>query len=79
MLPPRRGLFGKPELRIPAGEPKHEVKGELTIREDSHLLAVFPHMHLLGRDFLLTAVRPDGSRQTLDPDRRLGLQLAEPL
>ncbi len=41
------------------------MKGELTIRQDSHLLAVFPHMHLLGRDFLLTAVRPDGSRQTL--------------
>jgi hypothetical protein len=65
VLPPRSGLFRKPELRIPAGEAKHEVKGELTIRQDSHLLVVFPHMHLLGRDFLLTAVRPDGSRQTL--------------
>jgi Copper type II ascorbate-dependent monooxygenase, C-terminal domain len=65
VLPPRQGLFRRPDLRIPAGESKHEVKGDLTIREDSHLLAVFPHMHLLGRDFLLTAVRPDGSRQTL--------------
>jgi hypothetical protein len=41
------------------------VKEALTIREDSHLLAVFSHMHLLGKDFLLRAIRPDGSRQTL--------------
>ncbi len=65
VLPRRPGFFGRPELRIPAGEANHEVTGVTTIREDSHLLAVFPHMHLLGKDFLLRAVRPDGSRQTL--------------
>ncbi len=65
VMPPRTGLFGKPRLHIPAGEAKHEVRGSRTIQQDSHLLAVFPHMHLLGRDFLLTAVRPDGSRQVL--------------
>ena len=53
VLPAAPGLLGKPELRIPPGEPKHEVKGSLTIRQDSHLLAVFPHMHWLGKDFLL--------------------------
>lgn len=65
VLPPRPRLFGRPELKIPPGETRHEVKGAMTIRQDSHLLGVFPHMHLLGRDFRLTAVRPDGSRQTL--------------
>lgn len=65
VMPPRPRLFGRPQLRIPAGSARHEVKGETTIRQDSHLLAVFPHMHLLGRDFVMTAVRPDGSRQTL--------------
>jgi Copper type II ascorbate-dependent monooxygenase, C-terminal domain len=66
LVMPRRPIpFGRPELRIPAGAANHEVKGETTIRDDSHLLAVFPHMHLLGKDYLLTAVRPDGSRQTL--------------
>jgi hypothetical protein len=65
VTPPRAALIGRPNLRIPAGVEKHEVKGALTIRDDSHLLAVFPHMHLLGKDFFLTAVRPDGSRQTL--------------
>ena len=29
------------------------------------MLAVFPHMHWLGKDFQLEAVRPDGSRQVL--------------
>jgi hypothetical protein len=65
VIPPRSGLLGRPRLRIPPGEAHHEVKGETTIRQDSHLLSVFPHMHLRGRDFLMTAVRPDGSRQTL--------------
>jgi hypothetical protein len=65
VIPPRSGFLGPPELRIAAGEANHEVRGSLTIRDDSHLLAVFPHMHLLGKDFLLRAVRPDGSRQTL--------------
>src|SRR5262249_11958375 len=46
VMPPRNGLFGRPRLRIPAGEVKYEVKGEMTIRQDSHLVAVFPHMHL---------------------------------
>jgi hypothetical protein len=65
VLPARAGFLGRPELKIPAGDGNHEVKGSLTIRQDSHLLAVFPHMHWLGKDFLLRAIRPDGSHQTL--------------
>jgi hypothetical protein len=65
VMPRRSGFFGAPELRIPPGDANHEVRGEMTIRDDSHLLAVFPHMHLLGRDFIMRAIRPDGSRQTL--------------
>ena len=65
VMPRRPGLFGRPELRIPPGDANHEVRGETTIRDDSHLLAVFPHMHLLGRDFIMRAIQPDGSRQTL--------------
>jgi hypothetical protein len=65
VFPPRAGLFAKPDLRIPAGAAHYEVKGNLTIDNDAHLIAVFPHMHYLGKDFLLRAIRPDGSRQTL--------------
>ena len=65
VMPPRAGLFSRPVLRIPAGEANYEVKGTLTIDADSHLNAVVPHMHWLGKDFLLTATPPGGSTRTL--------------
>ena len=34
------------------------------IGSDIHVVAVIPHMHWLGRDFLLTATLPDGSKTT---------------
>lgn len=65
VTPPRSGLFSRPSLRIPAGEANYEVTGTMTIRDDSHVTAVAPHMHWLGKDFLLTATRPDGSKVVL--------------
>lgn len=65
IFPPRQGLSLRPNLIIPAGEPRHEVRGSSTIREDVHLLAVVPHMHYLGKDFRMVARRPDGSEQVL--------------
>ncbi len=65
VTPPRPGLFSRPVLRIPAGDANHEVTGEWTARADIHLQAVVPHMHWLGKDFLLTAVYPDGVKRTL--------------
>lgn len=65
VTPPREGLFQRPKLLIPANEPNYEVKGTMMITEDSHLISVVPHMHLLGKDFLLTATRPDGTKSTL--------------
>lgn len=61
VLPPRGGFFGRPTLHIPAGDANYEVKGTMTIPEDSHLTAVVPHMHWLGKDFILKATRPDGT------------------
>jgi Copper type II ascorbate-dependent monooxygenase, C-terminal domain len=65
VTPPRPGLLSKPTLRIPAGDPNYEVKGNLTVGRDAHLTAVVPHMHWVGKDFLLRATRPDGSIVTL--------------
>lgn len=65
VLPPRPGLLARPELKIPAGDANYEIKGSWTARFDAHLLAVIPHMHWLGKDFLLQAVFPDGVRHTL--------------
>ncbi len=65
VTPPRPRVLARPNLRIPAGESNHEVTGSWTARADVHLHAITPHMHWLGKDFLLTAVFPDGKRQIL--------------
>ncbi|HEV3167657.1 MAG TPA: ascorbate-dependent monooxygenase [Isosphaeraceae bacterium] len=65
VMPPRPSLFSRPKLLIPAGESNHEVTGTATVEYDAHVIAVLPHMHWLGKDFLLKATRPDGSTVTL--------------
>ncbi len=71
VIPPRKfsfsgpGRFGRPELSIPAGDANYEVRASSTIHQDAHMTAVVPHMHWLGKDFLMTAHLPDGSERTL--------------
>jgi mono/diheme cytochrome c family protein len=65
VVPPRKNLFGRPDLLIPAGAANHEVTGSQEVRNDVHLTAVTPHMHWIGKDFILKATRPDGSAVTL--------------
>ena len=59
--------------KCPAGDPK-AAPPEKTWNSEwalgppdlmPHLLSVIPHMHWLGKDFLLEAVLPDGTRRTL--------------
>ena len=57
--PPSTGLLGlRPDLLIPAGEPDYQIVGTFRVPYDAHLIALLPHMHWLGKDFLLTAMRP---------------------
>jgi hypothetical protein len=65
VFPPRPTIFSRPNLNIPASDPNYEVTGTWTVDYDAHLWGVAPHMHWLGKDFLLKATRPDGSRTTL--------------
>jgi hypothetical protein len=65
VMPARSGLLARPRLRIPAGDRNYEIKGSWTAGFDAHLLSVIPHMHWLGKDFVLEAVLPDGSRRPL--------------
>jgi Copper type II ascorbate-dependent monooxygenase, C-terminal domain len=65
VMPARRGLLARPSLRIPAGDARYEIKGTWTAGFDAHLLSVIPHMHWLGKDFVLEAILPDGSRRAL--------------
>ncbi len=52
-------------LFIPAGAKRHRITGGLTLGEDSHILAILPHMHLLGTEIKVTATFPDGAMQHL--------------
>lgn len=70
---------------IPPGDGNHRVVASEPIRNDTVLLALFPHMHLRGRDFVYYAVDPKGNRTKLlsvpqyDFNWQLSYRLAEPL
>jgi peroxiredoxin len=50
---------------IPPRSANHEVRANYTFDRDSLLLALGPHMHLRGKDFLFEAAYPDGRREVL--------------
>lgn len=50
---------------IPPGDSNYEVKSQYELTRDSTLTALFPHMHLRGKDFEYRVVLPDGENQTL--------------
>ena len=54
-----------PRFVIPPGDPNHQMDAQYTFNEDSHLLALFPHMHLRGKSFRYTATYPDGREEVL--------------
>jgi peroxiredoxin/mono/diheme cytochrome c family protein len=58
---------GSPEERlcIPPGAENYEVRAAFTLRRDSHLLGMMPHLHLRGKDFRYTLRLPDGTSETL--------------
>ena len=67
--PPTRTLVTGNALNarfvIPAGAESHEVKSSKTFNEDVHLTSFMPHMHFRGKDFVYTAVYPDGRSEIL--------------
>ena len=52
-------------LAIPAGARRHEVRAMRWITQDMQLIAISPHMHLLGREMKVTATYPDGTVKPL--------------
>jgi len=62
--PPRKSMVDlimiDRKIDIPPGERTYRTQDELTLPIDVDLLGVFPHMHLIGRDFKLTAHPPSG-------------------
>jgi hypothetical protein len=50
---------------IPPGATDHEVRASRTLTEDTGVVALFPHMHLRGKDFRYVAHFPDGTEEEL--------------
>lgn len=50
---------------IPANDGNHEVKSSKTFDEDVLITSFMPHMHVRGKDFVYTAVYPDGRSEVL--------------
>lgn len=70
---------------IPPGDSHFRIAASEPVRHDTVVLALFPHMHLRGRDFSYFAVDPKGNRTKLlsvpqyDFNWQLSYRLAEPL
>ncbi|MBM3812335.1 MAG: ascorbate-dependent monooxygenase [Acidimicrobiia bacterium] len=54
--------LGRVSMRIPAGADNHEIKAEFLVPPllDAHLVNIFPHMHLLGKEIKSEVVRLNG-------------------
>jgi peroxiredoxin len=50
---------------IPPGAANHEVRSEATLKNDTIVYGLLPHMHLRGKDFKYDVVYPDGKTETI--------------
>ncbi len=72
-------------FKLPYGDDRKEVKASTFISEDSHLMTVMPHMHLLGREMKIWATLPDNTEKQLvwikdwDFNWQMSYQLKEPV
>jgi hypothetical protein len=67
--PPRERVVnayvGNLNLHIPPESPDHQVKARITLYNDTHLLSLFPHMHVRGKSFEYRVTYPTGESETL--------------
>jgi Copper type II ascorbate-dependent monooxygenase, C-terminal domain len=59
-----RGIPNR-EFEIPPRTADYPVRSVYTFPRAAHLISLMPHMHLRGKDFLYTAIYPDGSSEIL--------------
>jgi hypothetical protein len=80
----RGGFALNLRFAIPPGAPAHEVRATQTLKEDTLLTSLTPHMHVRGKDMTYIAHLPDGTSETLlavpkyDFNWQITYQLAEP-
>ncbi len=80
----RYGMAINFQFEIPPGADNHIVTSKSTMRRDTTLLQLFPHMHYRGKAFRFEAHYPDGTQEVLldvphyDFNWQLRYDLAEP-
>jgi hypothetical protein len=52
-------------FKIPPGVENHQVTGCMTLRDDTRIYALMPHMHLRGKAMEYKVFYPDGKSETL--------------
>lgn len=52
-------------FKIPPGVDDHKVTGCMTVRDDTRIYALMPHMHLRGKAMQYKVVYPDGKSEVL--------------
>ncbi len=62
----RASLFGNVLISIPKDSTNAEVKADMYLAAPITVYDMFPHMHKLGHDMLLTATLPNGTKQELN-------------
>ncbi len=77
--------FSSEKIDIAPGEADHEVKASKTLKSETELFGVFPHLHLIGRSVKAEATLPDATKVPLitiadwDFNWQYYYQYAEPL
>lgn len=57
--------FANPLFMIPPGAAHHQVDSAIEFNQDAHILALFPHTHLRGKDWEYRLVYPDGRSEVV--------------
>jgi hypothetical protein len=52
-------------FNIPPGAPRHAVASAIEFTQDAHVLALFPHTHVRGKDWRYQIVYPDGRSEVI--------------
>jgi hypothetical protein len=58
-------FFHQRNIEIPAGDARHVVKATQPVPDSGVLLAILPHMHLIGREMNVTLKTPAGEKHSL--------------
>ncbi len=57
--------LGKLDINIPAGDADHVESAVQAVNGDVILTTLMPHLHVRGKSFTFTVVRPNGKKETL--------------